>query len=307
MTFTNDTFNLYLEKYKMFVDGLADIKKYPENILHLLYVVVPAFVFKYGIKYERIILNMFREVNFVIDDREDLVHQAAFSRILKCVDGIYKTDKYVVLYNYKNADLMQLLDNLIHEFNHAVNSIQNEISWDEEFVYLRTGITYLSYDRKSLNASSKQEDVVLEEIINTRQTEMILEVIASFSKYHVKDSEIANILYVVSGSVGVYKSGAYYLETTICKRLLENKTFIYTLEQLRFRGEVMDFPEWFDTITGIKGSFNKVEKLLSNTLYLERSLSSVRYFKKRKVSKILEFSHELMGIINLFNQNCNFK
>lgn len=308
MIFTNENFNLYMGKYKKYVDEVSLLHNYPSNITHLLYVIVPAFVEKYGFKQEHLILNMFKDTTIIIEDRGDIVYQAAFSRKLKYISDKYKTDKYVFLYNYQRADLMQLLDNLIHEFNHAINSIQNEIRCDQDLVYLRTGLTYLIYDKKTLQPVSKQEDAVLEEIINTKQTEMILSCIASFSQYNVLDTEISNIIFIVQQSIlGSYRSGAYYLQATVCQRLLENKTFVHTLENLRLQGEIDDLANWFDMIVGKEGSFEKIESLLAQTLELEKELHKAKWFKKAKMQKIMKLSGELFSIINVFNENCNFK
>ena len=72
------------------------------------------------------------EVPIRINDKQDNVYQAYYYSIPEYKDGIINTTKGIVLQNYNNISLMQLLDNLVHEYNHAVNSIQNEIKKDEK-------------------------------------------------------------------------------------------------------------------------------------------------------------------------------
>lgn len=309
MDFTNEQFSLYLDKYKQFVDEISLKYNYSNNISHLLYVIVPAFVFKYGLREEKYILDIFRNVPIIIRERHDLVYQAAFSRNLKLSDNLYVTDKYIYLYNYQDISLMQLMDNLIHEINHAVNSIKNEVLFDDNYVYLRTGLTYLSYDKNTLKPTSTKGDMILEEIINTRQTELIIHLISEFSKYEIEDTEIETIVYSVKkwNSGNLYKSNSYYLETAVCRKLLENRTFINTLENLRYKGEVVELDGWFDNITGESGSFKRLTEVLGKTMKLEEEFAKAKWFKKAKIGKIQDCIKELVEIVEKFNRNCNFR
>lgn len=308
MNFTNEEFMLYLNKYRSFVDEISLKYNYTNNISHLLYVIVPAFVFKYGIREERYILDIFRNVPVIIRDRGDLVYQASFSRNLRIVSGEYVSDKCIYLYNYQDISLMQLLDNLVHEFNHAVNSIKNEVSFDEKHVYLRTGLTNILYDKNTLKSVNTKGNIILEEVINTKQTEMIIHLISEFSKYEIDDSEIENIIYSVKKwDTGLYKSKSYYLEAIVCKKLLENRTFISTLENLRYQGEVLDLDGWFDNITGEVGSFKLLSELLNKTIKLEEELVNTKWFKKSKINKINSHIREVLDIIDKFNNNCNYR
>lgn len=295
-------------KYKDFVDQVSFKYQYPSNISHLLQFIVPGFVFYYGIAEERLILDVFSSVRIVIQDRQDEVHQAAFSRTLEKDHDGYRTIKCIFLYRYNQISLMQLLDNLIHEFNHAVNSMRQEIYYDEEHVYVRTGLTYLSYQKETLHAIDKQQEFVLEEIINTRQTEKIIDLIASFSKYSGLDLEISNLLYAIhSSSSSAYQSHAYYLQATVCQELLKNTTFIHTLEKLRLQGEVQDLDHWFDTIVGSSGSFQKFAQLLKSSLELTEELLSKKFFRNHVIHKIRSINEEIFQIVENFNQNCNFR
>ena len=61
------------------------------------------------------------------------------------INGNFVTVKFMVIQNYNKISLVDLLDNLVHEFNHAINSITNEITWNSEEVSLRTGLSYINF------------------------------------------------------------------------------------------------------------------------------------------------------------------
>lgn len=306
MNLNQEEFSNFLKRYKEVVDDISRVYGYDSNITHLLYVIVPAFVFKYGLREESYILNLFKSVRIVVDDKKDLVYQAAFSRSLMFDNQEYVSRKFIYLYNYDSISLMQLLDNLVHEFNHAVNSLKNEIEVRDDGVYLRTGLTYVVYDKNTLKSIKSDNSVILEEIINTRQTEIIINMIKDFSKYNINDREIENIIYSVNLG-GVYKSNSYYLESSVCRKLLENRTFINTLENLRYRGEVTDLDGWFDNITGRSGSLKRLCSLLTDTIKLEGELATSRLFKSFKINKIKSYISDIFTIVELFNRNCNYR
>ena len=307
MELTEKTINLYFEKYQHFVDEITLQYHYASNISHLLYVIVPAFVQYYGIRAEHMILNVFREVSIIVCDRNDRIVQAAFSRRLQRVGQEYYTEKHIYLYCYKNASFIEMLDNLVHEFNHAVNSYKNEILVHEKNVCIRSGLTYSNYSVDMLEIDDSHNEIVLEEIVNTRQVEKIIQLISSFSQYEIYNSEISNAVYVIKQHIGDgYRSKAYYLETAVCRKLLENTSFIHTIENLRLQGEVADFSNWFDTVVGESGSFQRLNRLLVETLDLERQLASKKWFRKYFISKIQKLIVSLLVIVDKFNQNSNF-
>lgn len=313
MNIDQSNINALLNKYIDFTNNICEEKKYPNNIKHVLYLIIPAFIIKYGLKYENMILGCFEKINIYIDEKENDTCTAYFTRVMKKnPEGTlpkYYTIKAVVLHQYRNASLIDMLDNIIHEFNHAVNSMINEIKYDDKTVSMRTGLSYMTYDVNDLNhLKEKTNDITLEEIINTKQTEDIINVIRSFSKYEVHNEEFNNTFYAIKHSIeGDYTSNAYYLQSFICKELMKNKTFIPTVENLRFNGNVDDIAGWFDNITGKEGSYKEMATLLEQILEEETKLATAKWFKNYKIGKIRDKMRKTMEIIQEYENNCIFK
>ena len=305
--------NELLNKYIEFTNNISEKNNYPNNIKHVLYLIIPAFVIKYGLKHENMILGCFEKIKIHISDKENNNCTAYFTRVMKQnPEGVtpkYYTVKAVVLNQYKSASLIDMFDNVIHEFNHAINSMINEIKFDEKTVSMRTGLSYMTYKANDFShIIDKTKDITLEEIINTKQTEDVINIIRSFSKYEVHNEEFNNAFYAINHSIeGEYTSNAYYLESFICKELMKNKTFIPTIENLRINGNVDDIAGWFDNITGQNGSYNKLTELLEEILKEEEKLATAKWFKNLKISKIRDKMHQVMNIIQEYENNCIFK
>ena len=292
---------MLIDKYRLVVDNISNKYGYDSNIKHLLYIIIPGFVKKYGFNRENLIINTFSNVKIFISDTRNENVVAYYTSIPRYFGNNIVTDKFIVINNYEKISLVSLLDSLIHEFNHAINSYNNEIRYDGDKIYLRTGLASSIYDKVSLNPIEKDTSFVLEEIINTRQTEEVINIIKSFNVSGDADNTIYSINSETSDS---YNSKAYYFESYICKDMLNNKTFISTMENLRISGNIADIESWFDNIIGEAGSYNRFVSYLNKIFELELGLSKGGLFKKMKINKIKDLSSKIMDIVRVFNNNC---
>ncbi|MBR3210985.1 MAG: hypothetical protein IKF71_03495 [Bacilli bacterium] len=297
--------NLVIQREKGFIDKICDANGYDQNIRHLLYAIIPAFIIKYGVNKENLILNTFRDIKIVISDVKDKHIKAYYSSKPIQVGEEYKTAKYMVLQNYSDTDLVNLIDNLVHEFNHAINSYVNEVKVTKNYLYLRTGLTYRIYKKDSLTFVKKDSSYILEEIINTKQTEEIINIMKSFD---VSNRDLDNMIYALNSETHhKYSSNSYYLESSICKQILQNRTFIHTLANLRIDGEVYDIQKWFDDITGEEGSYKELVRLLNEIYDLELEYANKKLLKGFTLNKIRDTSRSIMKIVEKFDRNVNYR
>ena len=93
----------------------------------------------------------------------------------------------------------------------------------------------------------------------------------------------------------------------VFEAVLENKTFISTLNILRISGDIEDIESWFDNITFQKNSFKQLNNYLKEITILEKKLEIQTLFKQVTINKIKTYIDKIIQIINLFNNNCNYK
>lgn len=304
----NSSLNQLLKEEKELSNIIGLKYNYPSNITHLLYLIIPAFIIKYKPTNRKLIEDCFTNIKIVISDKQDKINQAFyFSKPYYDENNNIKTAKGIVLKNYQDIDLMSLLDNLVHEYNHAVNSYLNEIEVNDN-VLIRTGISYNIYNKKDLSFIKKNDYEIFEEVINTKQTESLIDIINSYNNYEIVDREITNTLYSINNSIDKnYKSSGYYVESYALKELMNNKTFVSTFEVLRLNGDVSSLSSFFDSITGLNNSFNKLALLLNKSLSLSKEISNTKWFKKYKINKLKSIIKEEMLIVSLFNNNSVYK
>lgn len=314
MNINNENINEFLDKYVDFISEICNKKNYPENIRHVFYLILPAFIIKYGLKEERNILSCFDSIPIYIGISKGNGEVAFFNRGLYSVNEggqiKYLVSKEIVINDYYNVSLVELMDNIIHEFNHAINSIKNEIKIGNDEISLRTGLSYINFYKYDMQkVKSRSKDIALEEVINTTQTEAIINIINSFNNYNIKNEEIKNALYSIKQEVSAkgYQSKAYFFQAYICKELLNNRTFMPTIEYLRYNGNIDGIEEWFDNIVNIPKSYQKMITLLNEILEEEEVLNKNPIFRKYKMNNIIAKSKSVLEIIQTFDKNCIFK
>ena len=296
--------NKIIEMEKQFVDTLCDDYQYDSNIRHILYLVVPAFILKYGMNKEKIIHNTLKEVKILKSNQASKQVKGYYNARPIRFGNEIKVIKHLALFNYNSISLIDLLETLVHEINHAINSYNNTIRITKKYICLRTGLTHLIYDKETLEPIKKDDSYILEEIINTKQTDDVINIIKGFDK---NNSLISSTIFSINGETPtVYVSESYYLEGYICKEIINNRTFIRTLENLRLSGEVYSVSAWFDDIYGKKGTYKEMINLLKEIIDLEREFSNKRLFKTPIINKIRSYSRRVMNIIEKFNENSNF-
>ena len=295
-----------VEKYIPLVDEISNKYNYDSNIKHLLYLIIPAFITKYTLSKEKIITNTFKETKIIISKNKDKSIQAYYTSIPSYYNDKIITTKQITIQNYENISLIQLLDNLVHEFNHAINSYNKEINIKENILYLRTGLTKASYSLPLLNPIQKDNSYILEEILNTNQTESIINIIKNYND--PINTTINTTIYSINNETNkTYTSNSYLLENLLFKRILENKTFISTLNNLRISGDIDDIEYWFDNITNKQNSYKLINEYLQTIMNLEQKLINQKYFKSLTINKIKTYIEKILEIINTFNNNCIYK
>ena len=293
-----------IERYSKLVEDISLKYNYDSNIKHLLYLIIPAFSIKYKYR-EKLINDTFSSIPIMINKEKTGNVNAYYTSIPRSDNGKITTNKYIVVNNYEKISLVTLLDSLVHEYNHAINSYNNEIKEENNLIYVRTGLTFITYNKNTFNSVSKLPSYVLEEVINTKQTTMIIDIIKS---YKGGIDFINNTIYAINGeTANTYESKAYLLETKVLEGLINNKTFIYTLEDLRLNGQIDDIESWFNNITGIRNSYNELIKDLNKLMELELKYAKTKYFKGRITSKMKSVIRDINYVVTVFNDNCNYR
>ena len=301
--------NFLIDKYQAFINTVSYKYNYDDNITHLIKLFLIAFVMKYDIKNEKVIMDCFMNTRIVVSNQKKDNEEAFFYRNLTLSED-YISNKYIIINDFNKENYLDLIDTLIHEFNHAINSMKNEIKIDSECIYLRTGLSYITYKKDDLNnAIGKSDEYILEEVINTKQTIDIINIIKDIDINDIESNEFCNFVTAVKRELAgdTYVSKAYFLESKILETLIKNKTFISTLENLRFIGEINEIELWFDSIVNIEGEYKKLNRTLREIFDLEIVYINRNFFKKTIESKIKQKINTVNVVVERFNNNCIYK
>lgn len=293
-----------IDKYYPIVNDICNTNGYDNNIRHLLYVIMPAFAVKYGSTYENVLLKCFKETTVLVGKEVNTNIEAFFDRKLFNFGDTFFSKKFIVINGLVKSEYIYLIDSIVHEYNHAINSINNEIEYNNKEIFLRTGLSYLEYNN---NQCKKSKSYILEELVNTRQSEEIVSIIYNM-EYRGNNSEIKSLLEAIRNEKNQndFKSNAYSFYMDCCRDLIDNKTFIKNAELYRLNGNVKELELFFDGIIGENGSYNKLNELLYNTdeLLYKYDKSFFSFIIRKEIKNNID---KIKMIINEFCSSTVFK
>ena len=137
MNINEKILNNIFDESQQFINNSLSKYNYNEEIQKILLLIIPSFIIKYGYENKNKIFKTFNEVSMKITKEEEKIYQAYYVSIPNHTNNIITTTKYIIVHNYKDKKLIELIDNIIHEYNHAINSLINEIKEDENNIYIR--------------------------------------------------------------------------------------------------------------------------------------------------------------------------
>lgn len=298
--------NYLIKKYKGFVEELSKKYDYSENIKHVLLLIVPLFIYKYKIENEEIVLSVFLDTPIIINNKDFGPLKASYVFDLVKNEEI-KLNKKIIINNYKNINVLELFDSIVHEYMHAINSKINYYKKENNIIYIRIGLSYVLYDN-NFNLVGKNKKYILEEIINTKETELFINMINSLSFDFALEEEVYNLISSLKRMfMDGYKTKAYILQMHICREIVNNRSFYNTIVNFRFKGELEDVDKWFDQFTGVKDSYNILNDELVNIFELSKLYDKKRFFKKRVVRRIRISNDKIQGILNKFSEGSIYR
>ena len=83
--------NLVIQRERPIIDKISDMYNYDSNIRHLLYIIIPAFIIKYGVQKEKLIIDAFKKIRIVSSDKQSETVKAYYSSVPKLINNEFKT------------------------------------------------------------------------------------------------------------------------------------------------------------------------------------------------------------------------
>lgn len=279
MYYSDSQVNDLLQYSKSMIDDIASKNCKRNDFKNLQYLIFAGMVSYYGFEHISAIYKAFQTTEFIDASNSDVLDKlgrkttADSKAAISFVNGKYYIQRSIH-YFYSISDVEQLLDSLIHEVNHFVNSVMSPICKRADSLVYRTGVKISAlYD-------SFLESDILEEAINVLQTQEIKEHIRSFLNCSIYDSNIAATLETIRRANMNWIELGYESVVSDIKPLYFQRDFNHLLKENRLSGDIKEIRSAFDQKVGT-GSFIE----LSNSL--DAIWNQQDYQQKDKVYKLV--------------------
>ena len=289
MFYTDEACNDLLNYSKFLVDQINKSKYCPQELRVLQYVIFAGMISYYGFEYVDTIYKAFADPNFYYTNsslseimESNNIFDPSVENSIKNGDvgafvllrfgknGLGKLyvnrDIYIIYTNDSNPD--ELLEKVVHEVNHVINSINNPICIKGGNEAVRSGLSIIGL------VDAERSYNMLEESVNVLQSAEIVEHILAFTQCDVKNAEIKRLLDKIKYAYGSKREGLGYENVVpLIRPLYLNSEFNKVVKRQRMVGRIVPIKEHFERKVG-DGSYNEFCKTLD-----ELEVSSNSFWK----------------------------
>ena len=267
MEFSTKEVNDLLDYSKTMIDHINLCKQIPcfDELRKLQYLTFAGMYYFYGAKYLNEIIHAFLDTEIIYstesvvdalkkytnntsDKIEMLAESNALGFFYYDFDSIGIMQRKIFFFEICVYSYGEILECIVHEINHVVNSM-NEVRVDgDDYISIRTGLSNSIFH---VDGTIVQEKKALEEVYNALQTCDIIDCIFSFAQYDIKDPNIReSIERLKSDHQYGYRCQGYSLLTPIFKPLYDCDRFNLVVRESRLEGTLDKIELAFDSEAG---------------------------------------------------------
>lgn len=291
----SNKFNKLLSEKYFLLSDVAQKYNYNDELLNMITFIYLSFYMDFGKRCDYPLYDLFNRVR-IIYERGTVADIALKNGFGKVPSGSAAVTVFVPnLRVFKDSSLKQnpqtiilgthvedylatpvlKLEMLAHEIRHALMGYYNtNILLDENTYYMRSGLKEMFYSRDGdveERFSTKVLGTILDEIMNTFITELLVNRIMSFKKYAIEDKNLKRYLDSLTTNQpdGKYRAIGYNSEVRLLYPLLLNEIFISLVNQHQFDGEIdliKRFIEQYSSICNYEQLCELLETIYKNNI-----------------------------------------
>lgn len=295
----NNKFNKLLnEKYYLLKD-VAKKYDYKEELLDMITYVYVSFYMDFGKVVDLPLYDLFNQVRIIyeVGNVSEIAERNGFGNMsdgdaavtiftpnLKVFQdqSLKQNPQTILLGTHVNdhfATPTLKLEMVTHEIRHALMGYYNTNKLlDDITYYMRSGLQESFYTKDDTTKEGfilKQQGTILDEVLNTYISELLVNRIKSFSKYNIENGNLRGYLKTIKTSQpdGNYRSIGHHNDVKLFYPVLQQQMFINLVNQHQFDGDLDIIKDFIESITD-KCSYNELCALLDNI-----SMNNLNYEK----------------------------
>jgi len=324
--FNNNTINPFLDQIVFTIDSMCEKKDIPQELVDYLYLVCSGMILYYGLDYTKEIYQSINDTKYIygLKDLETKLTPAEYNRIknkinyrenayaISQVNSTYINDKvnkilnitYTLLIARNTPNKEELLEFITHELNHILSSINNTFTYTEDSIYFRYGLF-----KTKIGKDNDETGRILNEIINTLQTEDIIKIIIDLKKYKINNPKFNNALNSIITTLDSkkYVASGYETFVNLYRPLFSNQEFKSTINKCILDGNIEDLEKKINTQLG-NHSYTRMNLLLDSLYQSFEDTRNINIHKAYQTSVLYttlkdKYIYELLGIKPMLRYN----
>lgn len=279
--FNQNTINPFIDQIVYTIDNMFEKKDIPQEIINYLYLVSAGMILNYGLDYTKYIYKAIGDTKYIygMEDINNKLSKEEYERLnFDIKQNAYAISKvescsqdgditkilgisYTLLIANTNANKHELLEFIVHELNHILSSLNNTFIYKDNDLYFRYGL----FRTRINNSKDKLETGrILNEVINTLQTEDIIKNIIKLKDFKIFNVKFNRALRVIKDlEVDEYRASGYEPFVNLFRPLYEKDNYRGLINNSTLEGKIDDIQEVIDHKLGMYSFDNMIDNLES--------------------------------------------
>ena len=307
--FNQNNINPFIDQVVLTIDSMFENKDVPQSLRDYLYLICTGMVLNYGYDFINDIYESIKKTRFIygLKSIEDKLTKEEYKNLLDRFnnsDNAYSIStvsskdnklniKYTIIIAKDRNNKQQLLEYLTHELNHILTSINKTFTYNKDNIYFRYGL--FTTNLKSNN--KKENGKIFNEIINTLETEDIINQIIKLRKDKITNTKFNNALRILDRVKTKYTATGYEPFVNLYRSLYRKKDIKNLINQAMLDGNIDKIEKEFNSKLN-NTSYKEMISLLDN-LYANYELTKQRGMEKayETSSQYLDFKNNIIYVL----------
>ena len=298
-----NTINPFIDQVVLTIDSMFENTNIPQSFKDYLYLICTGMILKYGRDYTKDIYSSINNTKYIYglvglqdklskEEYEYLLPRLKTNANAYTISSVRTENKqikiqYKIIITKDRNNKLQLLEYLTHELNHILSSLRNTFTKTNNGIYFRYGLfkTNLSTPNK------KESGRIFNEIINTLETEDIINQLIELRKYKIYNHKFLDALKMLDTIKEQYTATGYEPFVNLYRPLYNKKPFRDLIDKSMLEGNIESIEKEINT----KLENSSYPEMISE---LDKLYDSYEFTKSKGLEKAYETSTQYLNFKN---------
>ena len=307
--FNQNTINPFIDQVIYTIDSMFENKEIPQSIKDYLYLICTGMILNYGTTYSKDIYKAINNTRYIYgikdlnklltkEEYHSLINRVTESTNAYTLSTVTRQDKelkinYTIIIAKNRNNKQQLLEYLTHELNHILTSLNNTFTHNNNSILFRYGLF-----KTDITSTKKDSGRIFNEVINTLETEDIINKLLSLRKYKIYNNKFNEAFKILDSIQEEYTATGYEPFVNLYRPLFNKKEIKKLINKTMLEGSTDQIEELINKKLNNNSSYSEMISQLDE-LYINYEITKRNGLEKayETSSQYLDFKNNIIYVL----------